>query len=90
MKTDFPTLVKSMRLVLRPDFKALESLEGEPHDQALSDLEKKSAQMIVENGYSEDEFYSLYQEYFIDFSSDNPDEWIIKHDPDNAQIISGK
>ncbi len=46
--------------------------------------------MIVENGYSEEEFYSLYREYFMDFSSENPDEWIIKHDPANAQIISGK
>lgn len=89
MKTDFPTLVKSMRLIFKPDFKALESLAHEEHDRVLSELESKSSQMIVDNGYTEEEFYSLYQEYYMDFSSDNPDEWVIKHDPSNAQIISG-
>ncbi len=90
MKTDFPILVKAMRLCFRTEFKALESLDDVQHDQALSDLEDKSKKMIAENGYSEEEFYTLYQEYFMDFTSDNPDEWIIRHDPENAQIISGK
>ena len=89
MKTDFPILVKSMRLLFKPDFKSLETLTHEEHDQVLTDLEARSSQMIVDNGYTEEEFYSLYQEYYMDFSSDNPDEWIIKHDPSNAQIISG-
>ncbi len=89
MKTAFPTLVKAMRLLLKPEFKKLETLVGEEHSQTLEYVENKSSQMIVENGYSEEEFYSLYREYFMDFSSENPDEWIIKHDPENAQIISG-
>ncbi len=29
MKTAFPTLVKSMRLLLKPEFKKLETLVGE-------------------------------------------------------------
>lgn len=89
MKTDFVTLVKSMRLILRPEFKKLETLVGEEHSQTLENVESQSTQMIIENGYTEEEFYSLYQEYYMDFSSENPDEWIIKRDPENAQIISG-
>jgi hypothetical protein len=45
--------------------------------------------MVLDAGYTKDEFDSLYREYFMDFSSDKPDEWIIRHDPENAQIISG-
>jgi hypothetical protein len=45
--------------------------------------------MITDSGYSEEEFYQLESQYFLDFSSEDPDEWIIRHDPENAQIISG-
>jgi hypothetical protein len=45
--------------------------------------------MILEAGYTETEFYSLSGEYYMDFSSENPDEWVVKLDPENAQIISG-
>ena len=92
MKTEFSTLIKSMRLVFRPDFKAITLKDGlttEQLNQALEELEQRQQQMIVDNGYTKEEFYSLYREYFMDFSSENPDEWVIKHDPANPVIISG-
>lgn len=92
MKTEFSTLIKSMRLVFRPDFKAITlkaDLSVEQLNQALEELEQKQQQMIVDNGYTKEEFDSLYREYYMDFSSDNPDEWVIKHDPANPVIISG-
>lgn len=89
MKTDIVTLIKSMRKVLRPDFKKLEALVGEDHSHTLESVEERSSQMISEAGYTESEFYALSSEYYMDFSSENPDEWVIRHDPENAQIISG-
>lgn len=92
MKTEFSTLIKSMRLVFRPDFKAITLKDGlttEQLNQALEELEQRQQQMIVDNGYTKEEFDSLYREYFMDFSSENPDEWVIKHDPANPVIISG-
>ena len=92
MKTEFPILVKAMRLVLRPEFKSIvdKALTPEQQDEALVEIEKKSLKIIVENGYTEEEFYALHRQYLMDFSSENPDEWVIKHDPENAQIITGK
>lgn len=87
MKTDFPTLIKSMRLVLKPEFDRLDALKDEEHDQMLAFIESKSLQMIQDNGYTEEEFYTIYAQYYMDFSSNNPDEWIIKLDPNNAQVI---
>lgn len=92
MKKDFAQLIKEMRVALRPDFKSLtfnEALTSEQLDQALADIEKRQDQMVIDAGYTKEEFDSVYREYFMDFSSDKPDEWIIKHDPENAQIISG-
>lgn len=89
MKTDFVTLVKEMRKCLRPSFKRLETLVGEEHSNTLENVEETSSKMITEAGYTEHEFYTLSSEYYMDFSSENPDEWIIRHDPENAQIISG-
>jgi hypothetical protein len=92
MKKDFAQLIKDMRIALRPVFKNLtlnEALTSEQLDQALADIEKKQDQMVVDAGYTKEEFDSLYREYFMDFSSDKPEEWVIKHDPENAQIISG-
>lgn len=92
MKKDFAQLIKEMRVALRPDFKSLtfnEGLTSEQLDQALADIEQRQDQMVLDAGYSKEEFNSVYREYYMDFSSDKPDEWIIKHDPENAQIISG-
>jgi len=89
MKTDIAILIKDMRKVLRPDFKKLENLVGPEHSNTLQHVEETSAKMITEAGYTESEFYTLSTEYYMDFSSENPDEWIIRHDPENAQIISG-
>lgn len=92
MKTDFATLIKSMRLTFRPDFKAItlkDGLSSEQLDQELADLEKRQQQMVRDNGYTQEEFDALYREYYMDFSSANPDEWVIKHDPENPIIVSG-
>lgn len=89
MKTDIVTLIKDMRKNLRPSFKKLETLTGKEHSDTLESVEVTSSKMITDGGYTESEFYSLSSEYYMDFSSENPDEWVIRHDPENAQIISG-
>ena len=43
--------------------------------------------MLAEAGYTLSEFDKLEAEYFMDFSSDDPEEWIIEHDPKNAGVI---
>jgi hypothetical protein len=91
MKTDFATLIKDIRIALRPDFKTITLSDGlttEQLDEALASLEEKRHQMVIQSGYSQEEFDSLYKEYYMDFSSENPDEWVIKHDPENPVIIS--
>jgi hypothetical protein len=89
MKTDFVNLILSMRKSLRPEFKKLESLSGEEHSNTLDMIERESLKMILAAGYTELEFYTEYQQYFMDFSSDNPDEWVVRHDPADPHIISG-
>jgi hypothetical protein len=94
MKKDFAQLIKEMRTALRPEFHSIIASDGsqltsEQLSQSLMDLETKTNQMIVDNGYTKPEFDQLCREHFMDFSSNNPDEWVIKHDPENAQIISG-
>ena len=92
MKTDFAVLIKNIRLALRPDFKTITLSDGlttEQLDQALAKLEEKRSQLIIENGYTQEEFDALYREYYMDFTSNNPDEWVIKHDPENPVIVSG-
>lgn len=88
MKKDFATLVKSMRLTLLPSFKKIETIVGEDHSNALDMIERESLKMILEAGYTESEFYLEQRKYFMDFSSQNPDEWVIRLDPENAHIIS--
>lgn len=91
MKKEFAQLVKDMRLALRSEFKQIVTagLSTDEMDQKLSELEKKQDQMITESGYEPEEYSKLVKESFMDFSSPNPDEWIIRHDPENAQIIGG-
>lgn len=91
MKKDFVQLVKDMRVTFRPAFSAVTRTAGmtpEQMDQALAEIENKQNQMLVESGYDPVEFNQLLKEYFMDFSSDNPEEWIIRHDPENAEIIT--
>ncbi len=92
MKTDFALLIKNIRIALRPDFKTITLSDGlttEQLDQALAKLEEKRTQLVIEGGYTQEEFDALYREYYMDFTSDNPDEWVIKHDPENPVIVSG-
>lgn len=92
MKKDFVQLIKEMRLAFKPEFEeilASDTTNIEKTSQSLSDLEKKQDQMIADAGYEQSEFDNILKEYFMDFSSNNPDEWIIRHDPENAQIITG-
>ena len=90
MKKEFPHLVKDMRVAFHPEFKSIANnavLTTEQFDTALLDLEEKQQKMIVESGYTQNEFDTMCREYFMDFTSENPDEWVIKHDPDNAHIV---
>jgi len=93
MKKEFAQLIKDMRVALRPEFKTI-TTNGDstvPHlklDEALEELEKKQHQMVVDAGYTQEEFDVMSREYYMDFTSDNPDEWVIKHDPENPVIIS--
>jgi hypothetical protein len=90
MKKEFAQLVKDMRIAFHPEFAVIASnttLSTEQFDKALSELEEKQKAMIVESGYTQNEFDKLCREHFMDFSSTNPEEWVIKHDPENAHII---
>lgn len=90
MKKEFAQLVKDMRVAFHPQFKSIASnteLSTEQFDKELAELEEKQKAMIVESGYTQNEFDQLCREHFMDFSSSNPDEWVIRHDPDNAHII---
>ena len=90
MKKEFAQLVKDMRVAFHPEFKTIandSSLNTDEFDKALADLEEKQRKMIMESGYTQTEFDKMCREHFMDFSSTNPDEWIIKHDPENAHII---
>lgn len=90
MRKEFAQLIKEMRLAFHPEFKAIannSNLSTEQFDQALTALETKQKQMIIEAEYSQEEFDQLCKEHFMDFSSPNSDEWIIRHDVDNAHII---
>lgn len=90
MKKEFAQLVKDMRVAFHPEFKVIANnatLTTDQFDKALAELEEKQKNMIVESGYTQNEFDKLCREHFMDFSSANPEEWVIKHDPDNAHII---
>jgi hypothetical protein len=93
MKTEFPKFLKEMRIALHPEFERIvgnSSLSSDQLDQALLAIEAKQEEMVNANGYTLEEFGHIIKDYFIDFSSENPDEWIIREDPANAQIITGK
>jgi hypothetical protein len=93
MKTDFITLLKDMRLALNPEFKTIvgdSSLTADQLDKALLDIESRQEEMVKQHGYTQEEFAQLIKEHYIDFSSVNPDEWVIRQDPENAQIITSK
>ncbi|HEY5267887.1 MAG TPA: hypothetical protein VII94_02005 [Candidatus Saccharimonadales bacterium] len=90
MKKDFAELIKDMRIAFAPEFKTIchnTSLTSDQLDLALKELEEKRNQMIIENGYTQSEFDTITNEYFIDFTSSNPDEWIIRHDPENPGLL---
>jgi hypothetical protein len=92
MKTEFPKLLKDMRIALNPEFKTIVSdstLTADQFDKALMEIEAKQEQMVKDHGYTQEEFSQLIKEHFIDFSSTNPDEWVIKLDTENPQIIIG-
>jgi hypothetical protein len=95
MKKDFAQLIKEMRIAHRAEFQTVandKSLDLDQLDKAFVILENKQSVMAEAAGYTQDEFQTLMREYFMDFRSSNPEEWVIRHDPDNAQIIieSGK
>lgn len=90
MKKEFAQLVKDMRIAFHPEFSAIANnaaLTTDQFDKALSELEEKQKSMIVESGYTQTEFDQLCREHFMDFTATNPEEWVIRHDPDNAHIV---
>jgi hypothetical protein len=95
MKKDFGQLIKEIRVSHRAEFQAVahdSTLDLDQLDKAFALLEDKQSVMVEAAGYTQDEFLVLIREHFMDFSSSNPEEWVIRHDPDNAHIIieSGK
>lgn len=89
MKKDFVQLIKDMRLALMDEFQAIvtSDLSVEQKGQKLLELEEKQDKMIAEAGYDPSEYYKHLTDYYMDFRSSNPDEWVIKYDPENAQIV---
>lgn len=79
-KTDFPTVIKLLRIKLRPEFQQLLT-KLPPSSGALDYLDSQTEIILSEHGYSLDEFDELSKRYYMDFSSDNPDEWIIRECP---------
>jgi hypothetical protein len=88
MKPNFATLMKEMRIVLHPMFKAMSVKDGTNLGPTLDDLEKKKTEMLLQADWTDEEFNKAGDEYYMDFSSENPDNWIIRHDPANATIIT--
>lgn len=89
MKKDFAELIKDMRRAFAPEFQSIihdTNLTSDQLDKALETLEEKRNQMLIENGYTTIEFDTMSREYFIDFTSSNSDEWIVRHDPENAGL----
>ena len=86
MKTDFATLMKELRITLHPMFKSLTSTPG----ASLDTLEQKKNEMLKSAGYSEEEYSKLESEYYLDFSAEKPEDWVIRHDPEHATIITHK
>lgn len=89
MKKDFAQLIKEIRVALRPEFRSIGDYVDVPEEvhKRLEEFESKLEQILAESGYSLLEFCEIQKDYFMDFSSDNPDEWIIKYDPNNPEII---
>lgn len=90
-KTPFPELIKSMRKVLNPKFKAIATTQttgASSADNLLQDIEDEYAKLTAAGGYTVDEFAEETKNYFIDFSSSNLDEWVVRLDPEHATIIT--
>jgi len=94
MKKDFGQLIKEMRIVLHPIFNSFISDPTVSSDaryalsiKHLDNVDSIRDKMLAEAGYTLSEFDKLEAEYFMDFSSDDPEEWIIEHDPKNAGVI---
>ena len=91
MKKDFVALVKEIRITLRPEFLKIigtsAPVTSDQMDKLIDELEAKRLVIITEYGYTYNEFLSLVKEYSMNFTSANPEEWVIKHDPENAGVI---
>lgn len=91
MKKEFPILMKEMRSKLHPMLNQaiLKSIEGNENEcrAILDEIEFIQDQMLQEAEYSLTEFANLSKEYYLDFSDSNPDNWIIRYDPENAKVI---
>lgn len=77
--------MKNMRLVLHPMFAAISSSTDQ--EQSWKDFDAKKADLLSTAGWTDAEFDKAQNEYYIDFTNDDPAQWIIRHDPANAKIL---
>jgi|SRR5208283_605584 hypothetical protein len=73
-------VIKEMRLVAYPAFK-------EAKDNEYQEVDEKLTAILTEANLSNNDICDIIKNYYIDWSSDNSDEWVIKYDPNNAKII---
>jgi hypothetical protein len=86
-KTPFIQLMKEMRLEIHPMFKALSSTD-DPTNASLTKIEELQETMAKKAGYTMDEFTAAMNEHFMDFTNEDPEQWVIRHDPENAKILT--
>lgn len=84
-KTDFAQLLKQMRITLHPMFASISKATDQ--EQAWKEFDDTKSSMLKEAGWTDAEFDTTQNEYFADFSSDDPEKWIIRHDPKNPGIV---
>jgi len=53
---------------------------GEKCDE---EIDRQLRIILADAGWTYDEYYNMIDNYFMDFSSDNPEEWIIRYEPKN-------
>ena len=83
MTKNFEQLLKEIRIALHPGPDVMSNLTN---DQ-LKELSINLDNMIVANGYTVKEFDKMYNDHKVDFNSPNPNEWIIKYEPDYMKNI---
>lgn len=53
-------------------------------DKCDEEIDRQLGIILADAGWTYTEYTNMMDNYFMDFSSDNPDEWIIRYDPENT------